>query len=45
LIADAEWVGQEMENEVDRARRDEQRQYDRDFDRRRGPSAGVGIGF
>lgn len=45
LIADAEWVGQEMENEIDRARRDERRQYEQDFDRRPGSSLGVGIGF
>lgn len=45
LIASAEWVGQRMENEIDRARQDERRQFDRDFDRRRGVSVGVGIGF
>jgi tetratricopeptide (TPR) repeat protein len=45
IIPDAEWVGQMMENEIDRARRDERRQFDRDFERRRGISAGVGIGF
>lgn len=45
LIPDAEWVGQAMENEIDRARRDERRQFDRDFERRRGLSVGVGIGF
>ena len=45
LIADAEWVGQTMESEIDRARRDERRQYEQDFDRRRGLSGGVGIGF
>jgi tetratricopeptide (TPR) repeat protein len=45
LIADAEWVGQTMESEIDRARRDERRQYEQDFDRRPGLSGGVGIGF
>ena len=45
LIADAEWLGNEMENEIERVRRDERRQYERDFERRRGPSIGVGIGF
>jgi tetratricopeptide (TPR) repeat protein len=45
LIADAEWLGQRMESEIDRARRDERRRYENDFDRRRGPSVGVGIGF
>jgi tetratricopeptide (TPR) repeat protein len=45
LIPDAEWVGQAMENEIDRARRDERRQFERDGERRRGSSLGVGIGF
>jgi len=45
LIADAEWVGQRMESEIDRARRDERRRYENEFDRRRGPSVGVGVGF
>lgn len=45
LIADAEWLGNEMENEIERVRRDERRQYERDFEHRRGPSIGVGIGF
>jgi tetratricopeptide (TPR) repeat protein len=45
LIADAEWVGQRMESEIDRARRDERRRYEHDFDRRRGLSVGVGVGF
>lgn len=45
LIADAEWLGNEMENEIERVRRDERRQYERDFENRRGPSIGVGIGF
>jgi len=45
LIASAEWLGQRMESEIDRARQDERRQFDRDFERRRGMSIGVGIGF
>lgn len=45
LMADAEWLGKRFENEIDRVREDERRQFDRDFDRRRGPSVGVGIGF
>ena len=45
LIASAEWLGQRMESEIDRARQDERRQFDRDFERRRGVSVGVGIGF
>ena len=45
LIANAEWLGQRLETEIDRARQDERRQFDRDFDRRRGLSVGVGIGF
>jgi tetratricopeptide (TPR) repeat protein len=45
LIADAEWLGNEMENEIERVRRDERRQYERDFERRPGSSIGVGIGF
>lgn len=45
LMADAEWLGKRFENEIDRVREDERRQFDRDFDRRRGSSVGVGIGF
>jgi tetratricopeptide (TPR) repeat protein len=45
LIADAEWLGNKMEDEMERVRQDEQRQFDRDFDRRRGLSVGVGVGF
>lgn len=45
LIADAEWLGKRMEEEIDYVRRDERRQFDRDFDRRRGVSLGIGIGF
>ena len=45
LITDAEWLGNEMENEIERVRRDERRQYERDFERRPGAAIGVGIGF
>ena len=45
LIESAEWVGDEMEKEIDRVRRDEQRFRDRDFPGRRGLSVGVGLGF
>jgi tetratricopeptide (TPR) repeat protein len=45
LIADAEWLGKRMEEEIDYVRRDERRQYEQDHDRRRGVSLGVGIGF
>ena len=45
LLADAEWVGKMFEEELDKVRDDERRQFDRDFDRRRGGSIGIGIGF
>ena len=45
LIADAEWLGKQMEEEIDRARRDERRRYEQDFDRRNGLSVGGSIGF
>jgi tetratricopeptide (TPR) repeat protein len=45
LIENAEWIGMEMEKEIDRVRRDEKRFYDRQFDRDRGISVGVGLGF
>jgi len=45
LIADAEWLGNKMEDEIERVRQDEQRQYDRDYNFRRGGSVGIGIGF
>jgi hypothetical protein len=45
LIADAEWLGKRMEDEIDNVRRDERRQFERDFDRGRGGSVGFGIGF
>jgi len=45
LIADGEWLGNKMEDEVERVRQDEQRWYQREFDRRDGGSVGIGIGF
>jgi tetratricopeptide (TPR) repeat protein len=45
LIADAEWLGNKMEDEIERVRQDEQRWYQRDFDHRSGGSIGFGIGF
>jgi tetratricopeptide (TPR) repeat protein len=47
LLANAEWLGKKMEEEIDNVRQDERRQFDRDrdFDRRRGLSLGLGIGF
>lgn len=45
LIESAEWIGMEMEKEIDRVRQDEKRFYDRQFERERGMSVGVGIGF
>jgi len=45
LIADAEWLGNKMEDEIERVRQDEQRWYQREFDRRGGGSFGFGIGF
>jgi tetratricopeptide (TPR) repeat protein len=45
LIESAEWIGMEMEKEIDRVRRDEKRFYDRQFERDRGLSIGVGLGF
>jgi tetratricopeptide (TPR) repeat protein len=36
LIADAEWLGKRMEEEIDYVRQDERREFDRNFDRRRG---------
>jgi len=44
LIENAEWIGFEMEQEADRARRDEQRWLHRDRGNRPG-GLGVGIGF
>jgi hypothetical protein len=34
-----------MEDEIERVRQDERRQFDRNFERRRGGSVGVGLGF
>lgn len=47
LIADAEWVGKRMEEEVEYVRRDRHRGRERDMDWRgaRGFGIGVGIGF
>lgn len=45
IVANAEWLGLRMENEIDKVRQDERREFERDFDRRRGLSVGVGIGF
>lgn len=45
LVANAEWLGKEMEEEIDRARRDQRWRHERDFDRSRGLSVGAGIGF
>ena len=45
LIPDAEWLGNKMEDEIERVRQDERRQYERNFDGRRGSSFGLGIGF
>ena len=45
FIADAEWVGKKFEEELDKVRDDERRQYERDFDRRPGASVGLGVGF
>jgi tetratricopeptide (TPR) repeat protein len=46
LIESAEWIGHQMEVEVDRVRQDERRFRDREFDRDRpGIGIGIGIGF
>jgi hypothetical protein len=47
LIESAEWIGQQMEEEVDRVRRDERRWRDRERDvgTRSGIGLGIGIGF
>jgi len=45
LVADAEWLGYKMEDEIERVRQDERRRYERDYDRRQGGSIGFGIGF
>jgi tetratricopeptide (TPR) repeat protein len=47
VVASAEWIGQQMEEEIDKVRSDERREFDRNLDRdgRRGVSFGLGIGF
>lgn len=47
LIATGEWLGKRMEEEIEAARRDERRFYDRQNGGRRGSgvSLGVGVGF
>lgn len=46
LTANGEWVGKEIEEEIERVRREEQRFFnDRDRWPRRGVAVGVGIGF
>jgi tetratricopeptide (TPR) repeat protein len=46
LMESAEWIGQQLEEEVDRVRQDERRFRDREFDRdHRGIGIGIGIGF
>lgn len=45
LVANAEWVGKQMEEEIDRARGDERRRWERGGDLHRGTGVGVGIGI
>jgi tetratricopeptide (TPR) repeat protein len=46
VLPNAEWLGKTLEEEIDRVRRDERRDLDRDFEeRRRGLGIGIGIGF
>ena len=46
LVTSAEWIGQKMEDEMDKVKRDELEHYRRDeFGPGRGVSIGVGIGF
>jgi tetratricopeptide (TPR) repeat protein len=46
LIEDGEWVGKQFEEELDRVRRDERQQFEREHDHDgRGVGVGVGIGF
>jgi tetratricopeptide (TPR) repeat protein len=46
VLASAEWIGRQMEEEIDKVRRDEQREFRRDLDRGRGGFGfGLGIGF
>jgi tetratricopeptide (TPR) repeat protein len=44
VIADAEWVGKRLEEEVDKVRRDRRQDLDRNFEMSRGRGFGVGIG-
>jgi tetratricopeptide (TPR) repeat protein len=45
ILENAEWIGQQMEEEIDKVRRDRRRRFDRDLDGRRGLSFGLGFGF
>jgi hypothetical protein len=45
LYADAEWVGKVFEEELDKVRYDERRQFQRELDRERGTGFGFGLGF
>jgi tetratricopeptide (TPR) repeat protein len=47
IFESVEWIGQRMEEEIDKVRADERRQFQREFDRdgRRGVGVGIGIGF
>jgi tetratricopeptide (TPR) repeat protein len=45
IIASAEWIGRQMEEEIDKVRRDEQREFRRDLDRGGRSGFGFGIGF
>ena len=46
LIASGEWIGQKMEDEIDKVKRDELEHYRQDeFGPRRGLSLGIGVGF
>lgn len=45
VVASAEWVGRQMEEEIDKVRRDEQREFRRDLDRDRRPGVSLGFGF
>jgi len=45
LIADAEWLGKRMEDEVEYVRRDRRREFEGDMEWRRGRGLGVGIGI
>jgi tetratricopeptide (TPR) repeat protein len=47
VLANAEWIGKQMEEEIDKVRRDEQREFRREMDRdgRGGVSVGFGLGW